>query len=249
MASIQKPGRFAESTWSNSLFSDGWQTRPQTFDVVEPATGMSLAHVAQATPADAKQAAAQARAAQIEWANAPYETRAKVMREAARILESDGEEIARWIIRETGAVPGKGGFEVGFVTRLLYDASGMPSQPQGLMLPGDGKMSMARRVPLGVVAVISPFNFPFILSMRAVAPALALGNAVVLKPDPRTPITGGLLIARLFEEAGLPKGLLHVLPGGGDVGKCSAPTRISRWCSSRARRRRDAVSASWPAAI
>jgi benzaldehyde dehydrogenase (NAD) len=59
------------------------------------------------------------------------------MREAARILESDGEEIARWIVRETGAVAGKGGFEVGFVTRLLHDASGMPSQPQGLMLPGD----------------------------------------------------------------------------------------------------------------
>jgi acyl-CoA reductase-like NAD-dependent aldehyde dehydrogenase len=66
MASIQKAGRFAEATSSKVLFSDGWQSRSRTFDVVEPATGMSLAPVAQATPANAKQAAAQARAAQID---------------------------------------------------------------------------------------------------------------------------------------------------------------------------------------
>jgi benzaldehyde dehydrogenase (NAD) len=72
---------------------------------------------------------------------------------------------------------------------------------------------------VGVVGVIAPFNFPLILSMRAVAPALALGNAVVLKPDPRTAICGGVSIARVFEEAGLPAGLLSVLPGGQDVGE------------------------------
>ena len=77
---------------------------------------------------------------------------------------------------------------------------------------------MARRVPLGVVGVISPFNFPLVLSIRAVEQALALGNAVVLKPDPRTPISGGFLIARLLEAAGLPPGLLHVLPGDAEAG-------------------------------
>ena len=78
---------------------------------------------------------------------------------------------------------------------------------------------MARRVPVGVVGVISPFNVPTILGIRAVAPALALGNAVLLKPDPRTAVSGGALFAALFEEAGLPAGLLHVLPGGADVGE------------------------------
>src|SRR5258708_22389897 len=78
---------------------------------------------------------------------------------------------------------------------------------------------MARRVPVGVVGVISPFNFPLILSIRAVAPALALGNAVVLKPDPRTAVSGGIVLARVFEEAGLPAGLLSVLPGGAEVGE------------------------------
>jgi benzaldehyde dehydrogenase (NAD) len=70
-----------------------------------------------------------------------------------------------------------------------------------------------------VVGVISPFNFPQILAVRSVAPALALGNAVVLKPDPRTSVCGGVVLARVFEEAGLPEGLLHVLPGGPDAGE------------------------------
>ena len=88
------------------------------------------------------------------------------------------------------------------------------------MLPSDGgRISLARRVPRGVIGIISPFNFPLILSSRAVAPALATGNAVVLKPDPRTALTGGFIIARLFEEAGLPKGVLQVLPGGAEAGE------------------------------
>jgi benzaldehyde dehydrogenase (NAD) len=81
---------------------------------------------------------------------------------------------------------------------------------------------VARRVPLGVVGVISPWNFPQILSVRAVAPALALGNAVVLKPDVQTAVSGGVLIARLFELAGLPDGLLHVLPGDAEPGAALA---------------------------
>jgi benzaldehyde dehydrogenase (NAD) len=80
-------------------------------------------------------------------------------------------------------------------------------------------------LPRGVIGIISPFNFPLILSCRAVAPALATGNAVVLKPDPRTPLTGGFAVARIFEEAGLPKGVLQVLPGGAEAGEalCSDP--------------------------
>jgi benzaldehyde dehydrogenase (NAD) len=76
-----------------------------------------------------------------------------------------------------------------------------------------------------VVGIISPFNFPLILSMRAIAPALATGNAVIVKPDPQTAVSGGLMIARLFEEAGLPPGVLHVLPGDADTGAaiCTDP--------------------------
>jgi benzaldehyde dehydrogenase (NAD) len=108
------------------------------------------------------------------------------------------------------------------VTEILYRSAAMCTEPQGLVLPSDpGRISLARRLPRGVIGVISPFNFPLILSSRAVAPALATGNAVVLKPDPRTPLTGGFIIARIFEDAGLPKGVLQVLPGGAPTGRNS----------------------------
>ena len=102
----------------------------------------------------------------------------------------------------------------------------MPSQAQGLVLPSSNdRISLCRRMPLGVIGVIAPFNFPLYLAMRAVAPALAVGNAVIVKPDPRTSISGGVIIAQLLAEAGLPEGVLHVLPGAGDAGAalCSDP--------------------------
>jgi benzaldehyde dehydrogenase (NAD) len=102
----------------------------------------------------------------------------------------------------------------------VLEAAALASAPIGEILrSAQPRMSLARRLPVGVVGVISPFNFPLILSIRSVAPALALGNAVVLKPDPRTAVTGGILLARVFEEAGLPAGVLQVVPGGADVGE------------------------------
>ena len=101
-----------------------------------------------------------------------------------------------------------------------YEASALPVHPYGeLLRTGSPRLSFARRIPAGVVGVIAPFNVPTILAIRAVAPALALGNAVILKPDPRTAISGGAMFARVFEEAGLPAGVLQVLPGGADVGE------------------------------
>src|SRR5436190_1205293 len=83
------------------------------------------------------------------------------------------------------------------------EAAALPSHPLGeILATAKPRMSLARRVPAGVVGVISPFNFPLILSIRSVAPALALGNAVLLKPDPRTAVCGGYVLARIFQEAG-----------------------------------------------
>ena len=101
-----------------------------------------------------------------------------------------------------------------------YEAAALPSRAYGELIPSEQpRLSMARRVPAGVVGVIAPFNVPIILGIRSVAPALALGNAVILKPDPRTAVTGGVTIARIFEEAGLPPGVLQMLPGGAEVGE------------------------------
>lgn len=215
------PKFMIESMWRGRLFGAEWRTAAGgSIDVVEPATGATITRVGNAAAADVRHAAAEARAAQPGWAATPYEKRAAVLRKAARTLEDNQEELIPWIARETGGIPAKAGFEIHLVTEILYRSAAMCTEPQGFVLPSDpGRISLARRLPRGVIGIISPFNFPLILSCRAVAPALATGNAVVLKPDPRTPLTGGFGVARIFEEAGLPKGVLQVLPGGAEAGE------------------------------
>jgi benzaldehyde dehydrogenase (NAD) len=207
--------------WASKIFSGGWvPAQGGTLQTFEPATGGVLAEVGLANKGDVAQAAAAAAAAQPAWAAQTGPERAALLRRAARVLEDNHEEFETWLVREGGAVPGKAAFEVQLVLGELWEAAALPTQPWGALLPSSepGRESVARRLPLGVVGVISPWNFPQILSVRAVAPALALGNAVILKPDVHTPVSGGVLVARLFEEAGLPEGLLHVLPGEAEAG-------------------------------
>lgn len=189
-------------------------------DVLAPATGAALFSLRLGTAEDVNAASEKAAAAQEAWAGLPWEKRAGVFRRAADLLEQNADIYADWLIREAGSVGAKAGFEISIVVKALREAAAMPSQPPGLVLPSDGGMlSFCRRVPLGVVGVISPFNFPMYLALRAVAPALAIGNAVVLKPDPRTSISGGLMIAQLFKAAGLPDDVLMVVPGGAEAGE------------------------------
>uniref|UniRef100_A0AAU2JXZ3 Benzaldehyde dehydrogenase n=1 Tax=Streptomyces sp. NBC_00049 TaxID=2903617 RepID=A0AAU2JXZ3_9ACTN len=189
-------------------------------DVVEPATGQVLGRVGLAGPADVRRAAALAGRAQPSWAATGHRERIAVLRRAAALLLEHREEFVHWLVRESGSIRPKAAHEIASVYDELLAAAALPGQPPGhLMPPVPGRSSVAHRVPVGVVGVISPWNVPLVLAMRAVAPALALGNAVVLKPDVRTAVCGGLLVARLFEEAGLPEGVLHVLPGGPDSGE------------------------------
>ncbi len=214
------------TVWDGRVFGDGWQTLGATTTVVEPATGKILGRIGSASPTDIVRATNAAKRAQLAWAAVAYERRAEIMRAAAAAFAEATEEIVDWVVRESGSTVGKAHVEVGNTIRAIYEAASLPSQPVGQVLASaPSVISFAKRVPLGVVGVISPFNFPLYLAMRAVAPALALGNAVVLKPDPRTAVCGGVTIARAFEKAGLPAGVLHVLPGDGDAGEalCSAP--------------------------
>lgn len=202
--------------WQGRIFSDGWVAGGAgDTAATEPATGAELGRVGLADGGDVTAAALLAKEAQREWAATPGPERAAVLRRAAQVLEAGRAEVERWLVREGGAVPAKAAFEIDLVLGELWEAAALPTQPWGHLLPTSqpGRSSEARRVPLGVVGIISPWNFPQVLSMRAVAPALALGNAVILKPDLNTAVSGGVAIARVFEEAGLPAGLLHVLPG------------------------------------
>jgi benzaldehyde dehydrogenase (NAD) len=206
--------------WREHLFNGSWVAASAATDIIEPATGAILGRGGMAVPADVAAAAASAAAAQPAWAATPPRDKTAIFLRVAALLQRHFDELALWITRETGAILQKGQHEVREAITFCHVAAAMPMQPQGQLLPSvPGRTSIARRVPHGVVGVISPFNFPLILTLRVVAPALAVGNAVLIKPDARTPVGGGFLIARLFEEAGLPAGALHVLPGGADVGE------------------------------
>lgn len=200
-----------------------WQSRTLTgpeYAVTEPATGDTLGTVTLAGAEDVRTAAADAHAAQAEWARLPHFVRAGVLRRAGDLFAEHADELREWIVREAGSVPGKADFELHVAAQECYEAAALASRPAGQVLPSEApRLSYTRRVPVGVVGVIAPFNAPLILSIRSVAPALALGNAVVLKPDPRTAVCGGLALAAVFAEAGLPDGLLHVLPGGPEAGQ------------------------------
>lgn len=207
--------------WEGRVFNGSWiVARGGIEDVVEPASGTTLTRVGIANADDIAAAAKQASAAQPEWAALGPRERADVFRQAATYLQTHMDSFSSYIGRETGGTGLKGQHEIREAIVFLHAAAALSMQPQGLVLPSvPGKLSYAKRMPLGVVGVISPFNFPLILSIRSVAPALATGNAVVLKPDRQTPVTGGFLIAHAFEHAGLPAGVLQVLPGGADAGE------------------------------
>jgi benzaldehyde dehydrogenase (NAD) len=187
----------------------------------EPATGRLIATLRGSTTDDVARAAAAAKAAQPAWAETPYQERARVLRNAADIYEANRAEFGTWTMRETGASHSKMHHESTFAWGEILAASTIPWQPYGQLVPTTvkGRLSMIRRIPVGVVGAITPWNSPSVLGMRVVAPALALGNAVVLKPDPQTPVIGGAMFEAVFREAGLPEGVLQVVVGGADVGE------------------------------
>ena len=178
-----------------------------------PYNGAAIADFKLANLADLDEAYNAAAAAQKVWAEInPYERRA-VLERAVSYIEKVEAEITAIIIEELGGTRLKAFFEIGLVKNIIKEASTYPLRMTGEIFPSvmDGKENRLYRVPVGVVGVISPFNFPFFLSMRSVATALGAGNGVVLKPHDDTPITGGTLVSKIFEEAGIPKGLLNVI--------------------------------------
>ncbi|RFU22699.1 aldehyde dehydrogenase family protein [Geodermatophilus marinus] len=183
----------------------------------DPYTGETLTEIRLADAADLDAAYAAAREAQREWAGRLPGERAAVMRRAADVMTARKDEIVDWLIRETGCAAPVAEFQWAITQRDFFEAASYPYRVEGRILPADieGKESRVYRRPVGVVAVISPWNVPMHLSNRSVAPALAVGNGVVLKPAGDTPVTGGLVLARIYEEAGLPDGLLSVVIGSG----------------------------------
>ncbi|MEW2634773.1 aldehyde dehydrogenase family protein [Streptomyces sp. NPDC048389] len=197
-------------------YIDGeWRPGSGSWDIIDfnPYDGEKLASIPVATADEVDLAYRAAQRAQREWAETNPYARRTVFERALRIIEDREDEISEAIVTELGGTRLKAAFELHLAMEFLREAVNLALRPEGRILPSpvDGKENRLYRVPVGVVGVISPFNFPFLLSIKSVAPALALGNAVVLKPHQNTPICGGSLVAKVFEDAGLPAGLLNVV--------------------------------------
>lgn len=145
------------------------------------------------------------------------ELRQQILQKLQHVIQVRQDEIIDWLILESGSTRFKAGLEVGAALSIIQESQKFPEQIKTEQLESKDpqRKSLVLRKPLGVIGVISPWNFPFHLSMRSVATAIACGNSVVLKPASDTPVTGGTLLGKLFEEAGLPAGVLNVVSGAG----------------------------------
>ncbi|WP_017568850.1 benzaldehyde dehydrogenase [Nocardiopsis halotolerans] len=212
---------FSVEDVAGAVFTGAWTpAHGGQAPVVSPSTGAVLGRAGVADAHDVAEAGVRAARAQRGWAAASFEERAAVLRRAGRVLEDNAEEVMGWLRREGGAAAGMAGFQVRVAAGECFEAAALASQPHGEVLrTGKPRLSFSRQVPVGVVGVIAPFNVPLILGIRSVAPALAVGNAVILKPDPRTAVCGGAVLAEVFRRAGVPEGVLQVLPGGAAAGE------------------------------
>ncbi|MEV5446189.1 aldehyde dehydrogenase family protein [Streptomyces sp. NPDC052644] len=183
---------------------------------MNPATGEHIATVPAATAADVDAAVTRAARAQHAWAAAAPADRARLLRRFATTVDAHLEELARLEVREAGHTIGNARWEAGNVRDLLDYAAGGVERLNGRQIPVPGGVDVTFLEPLGVVGVIAPWNFPMPIAAWGAAPALAAGNAVLLKPAETTPLTA-LRLARLALEAGLPEHLFQVLPGEGPV--------------------------------
>ncbi|MGB1091316.1 MAG: aldehyde dehydrogenase family protein [Oceanobacter sp.] len=193
----------------------------ETYQITEVATGASLGRINLSSADEVNAALAAAHAAQADWAATDFETRANVMRKFAQLLEQNADLIHAWNARECGSILPKSQWELKACIDQAYMSADLALQPNGEIFPSSmpGRDNRWVRVPVGVVGVISPWNFPMLLSLRSVMPALVMGNAVVMKPDLQSSVIGGVLLLDLLREAGVPEGVCQLVLGGAEVGQ------------------------------
>jgi aldehyde dehydrogenase (NAD+) len=200
----------------------------------DPYNGRTLAQIALANLTDLDDAYQCAAKAQADWANTLPAERTAILIQAAEIMEKRRDEIIDWLIHESGSTRIKAEWEWKLLHGITLEAASFPHRAAGRVLPADdpGKDSRVYRHAIGVIGVISPWNFPIYLSNRSIAPAIAVGNSVVLKPAQDTPVTGGLLLAKIYEEAGLPRGVLNVVIGASkEIGDAFSQHPVPRMIS------------------
>jgi len=194
------------------------------YDDLNPYTGEVFARVPAGKRADARRAVDAAAGAFPAWSHTLPAERQTLFLKAADILEKRRNDFVTVLAEETGCTFGFAMFQAGFTPGLLREAAAQVHQASGEIIPADlpGALHLAIRQPIGVVAGIGPWNAPLILSLRAICLPITYGNTAVLKPSMESAVSGGVVIAEVFHEAGFPKGVLNLVtngPGGsGEMG-------------------------------
>ncbi|GAA1471807.1 aldehyde dehydrogenase [Corynebacterium felinum] len=198
----------------NGEFVDAVDTHP----VTNPATGVLLADAPESDKAAVDQAVAAARAAQPAWAKLTNSQRGEYLTKLAALLRDNVDRFATYLVEEQGKVRGLAEVEVAFTADYFDYMAGFARRIEGEVLPSDrpGEMIMMTYQPIGVVAGILPWNFPFFLIARKMAPALLTGNTIVIKPSEETPINA-FEFCKLVQEVGLPAGVFNMVGGRGSV--------------------------------
>ncbi|ARI78896.1 aldehyde dehydrogenase family protein [Halobacillus mangrovi] len=188
---------------------------------VNPYTQQTIATIPSANEEDLKEAYKAAEEAQKEWMQLTPGKIQAYFTALLDIVHERKDEIIDWLVKEAGSTLVKAEVEYQAAVGIIRESASFPTRMSGQILPSNtpGKENRVYRSPKGVIGVIGPWNFPFHLAMRSIAPAIATGNTVVVKPASDAPVTSGLLIADLFEEAGFPKGVINVVVGrGSEIG-------------------------------
>jgi aldehyde dehydrogenase (NAD+)/betaine-aldehyde dehydrogenase len=215
----------ATSEQERLLIGETWMpaTAGTVRDVLDPASGEVIAQVAEAGPADVDAAVAQARAAFDDgaWARLPGGQRARILWRIADLIEEHADELARLETRDQGQPLNiSAGFSVPMAAEVFRYYAGWCTKIEGTAGPvaTPDVLHYTRREPVGVAALITPWNFPLMIAAWKLAPALAAGNCVILKPSELTPLTT-IRLARFCVDAGVPTGVVNLLTGDGDLGQ------------------------------
>ena len=194
----------------------------RTFAVFDPATGEAIREVSSASAADARAAIEAADAAAAAWRRTPPRRRSEILHETFRAMHAHGEQLAELITLENGKALRDARAEVAYAAEFFrwFAEEAVRIGSSFNTAPAGGYRHVVVKQPVGITAHITPWNFPAAMATRKIAPALAAGCTVLLKPAPETPLTA-LAVAGLMAEAGLPAGVLQVLPSdrAADVGE------------------------------
>lgn len=210
MIDTKKLANFIDGVWENE--------ETDTASVINPATGESIVEVPLSTGTDVDRAVAAAKKAQKEWALVPAPQRAEVLFKIGSLMKERKEHLAQLLTMENGKVIEEGRGEVQEGIDMAFYMAGEGRRMFGQTTPSElkNKFAMSVRAPIGVVGIITPWNFPIAIATWKSFPAIVAGNAVVWKPATETPIMAYEL-AKICEEAGLPKGVLNVVFGKGST--------------------------------